>query len=383
MDYSLTEEQALLKEYADRYLRDVYPFSERRAMARTPAGFSNEFWLGLAEMGWLGLLAPEQAGGLSQTIMDSCILHREMGRHLVIAPYTETAVIGATALSRCSDEPAELRRLVEGQCIVAFAWQELGLESAATPAATVCQRRHGAYVINGTKICVRFGAVADAYIVSASRPESGLTECFLVHRCTPGISIDSYATLDGANAATVRFDNVEVPEANKISGGSEGSSLLEELLFVGCLTAAAEATGIMADLVSATLDYLQTRKQFGRKLSEFQVLKHRLVDMFARSELAESLVFQSADLYERDRSPDERAKAIHAAFAFVARHGRSVGKAAVQLHGAIGTMDESKIGHALARLTAISQSFGGADYHLQRYACIASKPESTTRSWSL
>ncbi|MFQ5935714.1 MAG: acyl-CoA dehydrogenase, partial [Acidiferrobacterales bacterium] len=236
---------------------------------------------------------------------------------------------------------------------------------------TTARQKNGGFIISGAKSIVFNATTADKIIVSARtsgapRDAHGIS-LFLIEREASGVSLRSYPTVDGLKAAEVLLDTVRVDEDALLGKLHEASSLIERVVDTGIVAVCAEAVGIMTTLCEATLTYLKTRKQFDRPIGDFQVLQHRMVDMYVACELSRSMAYMAAVKLD-DAEPAQRRRAVSAAKVQIGRAGRLIGQQSVQLHGAMGMTDELPVGHYFKRLTMIDTMFGDADYHLQRFA---------------
>jgi len=370
----MTEELALLKESAERFVEKEYGFERRRALAAGDAGFDRALWARFAELGWLAAPLPEDCGGLGGSILEVAVLMEALGHGLVVEPYLATVVLGAGLVARAGNEAqrrALLPAVAEGRLLLAFAQVEPQARYDLADVETRAKPDGEGFRLSGRKSLVFHGASADRIIVSARsagarRDRAGLG-LFLVEREAEGLGVRAYATVDGLRAADVTLEQVRVgPEACL---GDPGDALpaIEQVVDQACVALAAEAVGIMDAMVAQTRDYLKTREQFGVPIGSFQVLQHALVDMFAACELSRALTLRAAATLA-EAGPAEAAQAASAAKVQIGRAGRLVGQSAIQLHGGMGMTEELAIGHYFKRLAMIGQTFGDADHHLSRYA---------------
>lgn len=374
MDFTFTDEQRLLKESAERFLEKEYPFAARRRSTENAPGFSRETWKAFAELGWLGIEIPEDLGGLGGSGVDTSVLMEAFGGALVVEPYLATCVLGAGVVrlaGSSAQKQALLPRLAAGEALLAFAFAEPGSRYELARAATRADRNHAGFLLEGRKAVVFDAADADAIVVTA-RTAGGVADrngitLFLVESGAKGFSRRDYATVDGRRASDITLDRVAVGSGAVIGDVDAGLPVVELVIDGGIAAVCAEAAGIMAALNKQTLDYLKTRRQFGRPLAEFQVLQHRMVDMFAACELSKSMAYMAA-VRAGDDDAGTRAKAVSAAKVQIGKAGRFVGQQAVQLHGGMGMTDELPVGHYFKRLTMIDTLFGGVDFHLRRFA---------------
>jgi alkylation response protein AidB-like acyl-CoA dehydrogenase len=374
MDFTFTAEQKLLKENVERFVANEYSFDRRRAWAQSQAGFSRENWMKFAELGWLSVGVAEEYGGLGGSAVEQAILMEAFGRGLVIEPYLTTTVLGS-ALLHHGGSPQQKQKflpaIAAGKSMIAFGFAERQSRYNLADVTTTAHKNGDGFVLNGNKSVVFNAPSADTIVVSArtagtSRDEHGVS-LFLVERQTPGVVLREYATVDGGRAAELSLNDVHVG-ADAVLGELDGAfPVIERVIDGGIVAICAEAVGIMATLCEVTLDYLKTRQQFGRSIGDFQVLQHRMVDMYVACELSRSMAYMAAVKLD-DACATERRRAVSAAKVQIGRAGRFVGQQAVQLHGAMGMTDELAVGHYFKRLTMIDSTFGDADYHLQRFA---------------
>jgi alkylation response protein AidB-like acyl-CoA dehydrogenase len=376
MNFDLSNEQLLLKEAVSRFLKDRYPLEERGRIAASPEGFSPGLWKTFAEgLGILGAALPEAAGGLGGGAVETMIIMEALGEALVLEPYLESAVIGGGFLKRIAHDGARnlLGKLVAGDVRFAFAAAEPTARSAWQDVSTVARREGEFWSLSGTKAVVCAAPLATHLIVSArtagARRDSVGVSLFLLEANAAGVTAHGYRTIDDRRAADLVFDQVRVP-ANALLG-EEGNalSIIEQVMDEATAAVSAEAVGAMRRLLHATIDYAKQRRQFGQPIAQFQVLQHRMVDMYMALEQAVSAVYLAT--LKLDRPAQERARAVSAAKVTIGRSGRFIGQNAVQIHGAMGMTDELAVGNYFKRLTVIENQFGTVDHHLARYAALA------------
>ncbi len=374
MDFTLNEEQKLLKESAERFLEKEYPSATRRRRLETDPGFGRQTWKAFADLGWLGIGIPEEFGGLGGSGVEAAVLMEAFGGALVAEPYLTTCVLGA-GIMRLAGSPAQKRALLPkvaaGELLLAFAFAETGSRYELGRIAASARRNGAGFVLEGHKAVVFDAAAADTIVVAA-RTAGGVADrdgitLFLVEADANGLVRRDYPTVDGRRASELVFDWVAV-DADAVVGEVDAAlPVIERVVDGGIAAVAAEAVGIMAALNKQTLEYLKTRRQFGRPLAEFQVLQHRMVEMFAACELSRSMAYMAA-VRIGDDDPAVRAKEASAAKVQIGTAGRFVGQQAVQLHGGMGMTDELPVGHYFKRLTMIDTLFGDVDFHLRRFA---------------
>ena len=372
MDFSFTEEQTLLRNSVARYLADNYKFEDWRKFTRGEAGRDPKHWTQFAELGLLAAPLPEAHGGLGGDALSTLIVMEEFGRALVVEPYVPTVVVGGGLIERSGSDALKeefLPKIAGGETIMAFAFAEPKGRYNLADLTTTAKKSGGNYVLGGRKSVVIGAPWADTLIVTArtgggQRDAKGVS-VFLVDKNAKGVSSHDFPTVDGARASEITFENVEVPAARLIGAADEGLPLVERAADDAIAAHCAEATGAMKMLVDATVEYSKQRKQFGVPIGKFQVLQHRMVDMFVNYEQAVSITLM-VTLNLADEA--ERAKAASAAKGQIGRSGGFVGQGAVQVHGGMGMTDELNVGHYFKRLTMIDTLYGNVDHHLARYA---------------
>jgi alkylation response protein AidB-like acyl-CoA dehydrogenase len=373
MDFSLVEEQQMLRDSLARFIQKDYTFERRRANQALAEGFSRDTWAQFAEMGMLGIALPQDHGGFGGSSIDTMIVMNAIGNGLVVEPYLATVVLGARALVH-GGSPAQraefLPAVSEGKRLLAFAHGEAEARYAQYHVSVTARRDGNGFVLEGGKSVVMHGAQADALIVSARTSGAtgdarGIT-LFLVDAKTKGVARRDYRTIDGLRAADVALAGVRVASDAIIGEVDGGSSILDRVLDDGVAALCAEAVGVMESLNAQTLEYIKTRQQFGQPIGRFQVLQHRAVDMMIHCEQSRSIAILAA---MRADSADarERAYAISAAKVHIGRSGRALAQSAYQLHGGMGLTNELPASHYGKRLTMIDFWLGDTDHHLSRF----------------
>jgi alkylation response protein AidB-like acyl-CoA dehydrogenase len=376
MNFDLTDTQRMLQDTAARLIRERYGFEDRNRILASPEGFSREIWAIFAELGLLGVEIAEEYGGIGGDFQDLAIVLDAFGRGLVVEPFIPTVVLGAGLISAAGTAEQKdeiLPKLVEGQMFLALAHGEAKSRYTLAHVETQARRSDDGYILTGAKSVVLGGDCADLFIVSArtarAATDTAGISLFLVERGAPGLEIRGYPNVDGTRAAEVTLEGVHVRAAQLLGSEGEAYPLIEQAVDRGIAALCAEAIGVMATLNDITLDYLKTRTQFGVPIGSFQVLQHRLVDLYVAQEQAASLAILAAD---RANSTDiaDRRRAVSAAKVLIGRSGRQVGQESIQMHGGIGLTKEYTAGHYFKRLTIIDRTFGDTDYHLARFAAL-------------
>lgn len=358
MDFTLSDEQAMLKDSVDRFVADAHPFEKAKLHAARTEGFSRDDWASFAELGWLMLMIPEAQGGIGGRIEDAAILMEGFGRGLVAAPFVSTAVVAADLLARAGSANDLLARVAAGEALVALATEEGRSRYDLTRVETEARAVADGFRLDGAKIAVPDGASADHYLVSARF--DGEVGLFLVAGDAVGLDVRRYRTIDSRRACDLSL--ADVPASLLIR---EAGTALEEAVDRASLLLAAEAIGCMEAAIALTADYLKMRQQFGRTLSKFQVLTHRVADMYVKLENSRSMLLRGLSM--ADAPSATRAAAVSATMITIIQAGEFVCGQAIQLHGGIGMADENAVGHYYKRLRAIGRTYGDLDFHRRRH----------------
>ncbi|OUR75339.1 pimeloyl-CoA dehydrogenase small subunit [Alphaproteobacteria bacterium 46_93_T64] len=377
MDFELSEEQVLLKDSIDRFVKDNYSSEDRIKLSQTDLGFSRDHWKTMAELGWLGMAFSEEVGGFGGGAVETMIMMESMGRGLVLEPFVSTVLLGGALIAEAGNEAqieAIIPELIEGNLMLSFGYAEAQSRFNLNDVETTASKSGDGYVLNGTKAVVYHGGTADKIVISArtsgaSRDADGIS-LFVVDTDAAGVDIRSYATVDGQRAADVRLENVTVPTTALLGAEGKAGPVIEKIIDRATGALCAEAVGAMTAANEITNEYIKTRKQFGTAIGKFQVLQHRMVDMYMEAEQSKSMsdmVAMKLDLgYE-----DDTRKAVSAAKAQVGKAAKFVGQQSIQLHGGMGMTDEYSIGHYFKRLTTIEMLFGNTDFHLNRFSNLS------------
>ncbi|MET3137096.1 alkylation response protein AidB-like acyl-CoA dehydrogenase [Undibacterium sp. GrIS 1.2] len=369
MDFSLTQEQQQFADAIKRWVAKDYNFEQRKHIIRSEAGVSDTAWSALAELGAMALPIPEAQGGFDGSAIDMLIVMQELGRGIVIEPYFAT-VLGAEFLKQAGSHAAILEQVAGGEVKLAAALAEKQSRHDLFDIVTIATKNADGFVLNGVKTIVLHGAQADHLIVSArssgnQRDTTGIS-LFIVDAKAAGVSRRDYRTIDGYRAADIHFDQVQVPASALLGVEAAGWELLDAASDYGVTLLCAEAVGVIEAITNATLEYLKTRQQFGVPIGKFQVLQHRMAEMFMEMEQARSMATLAA-VKVSSSDVEERRRTVSAAKARVGQAARFVGQSAVQLHGGMGVTNELPAAHMFKRLTMIELSLGDTDHHLARF----------------
>lgn len=375
MDFSLSEEQQLLKDSITQFVDKDYLFDVRQKNIKSELGYSADFWKTFADLGWLGMPFSEADGGYDGGPIDLMVIMESLGRGLVVEPYIPNVVLAGGLISRLGNEEQKtnfLPKIISGEIQMSLAFAEPQSRFNLSDVITTAKTDGENYILDGYKAVVMNGPSSDTLIVVARTSGTQLEEkglsLFLVDPSAKGVSLRNYSNVDGSKASEVTLEGVEVSTSSLL--GDEGNiySVLEEVIDLATLAISAEAVGIMEKMNEITLEYTKTREQFGETLSSFQALQHRMVDTFMAYEQTKSLLLMcAAKLTDK---ADDAMKAVSALKYQVGIAAKQVGEESVQLHGGMGVTDETNIGHFFKRLTTIRAIFGNTDYHLKRYSAL-------------
>ena len=365
MDFSLSEERQMLKDTAERFIRERYPIGTRHAAVKAEDGFDRGVWAEFCELGLVGALVAPEGGGYGGTGEDIALVFEAVGRGLVVEPFLPT-LLATTALTACGLDKA-VGAAIENSTLVAFAHYEP--DSRYDPAritTRAVEGENGRWELTGRKAVVVNGATANLIVTTArvSGPdgaEDGLG-LFDVSPNAPGVRMTDYVGIDGPHVAEMVLEN---GHCHPIGTPGKAWPVVEKALAAGALAVCAEAVGIMDVCRDGTLAYLKERKQFGKPIGANQALQHRMVDMMLEIEQARSAVMLAANTLEADRP--ERELNVSAAKNLVGRTGRLVAEETIQMHGGVAMTWEWPLAHYAKRLVMIDHLFGDTDFHLQRY----------------
>ena len=369
MDFDLNSEQQQLADAIARWAEKDYGFEKRKQIISSDAGVSPSAWQALAELGVLALPVPSEHDGFDGTAIDQMVVMQALGRALVIEPVFATA-LGVQFLKLAGSHGDVMAGVASGQITLACALGERQSRHELSHIETTARNLDNHFVIDGSKSAVLHGAQARHLIVSArsagtNNDVEGIS-LFIIPADSAGISIRDARSNDGMRMAAIDFKQVKLSAASLLGVEGEGWALLEAATDHGVALLCAEALGVMEALTNATLDYLKTRQQFGVPIGKFQVLQHRMAEMFIQLEQARSMAMLAAVSMSYEEA-SERRRVISAAKARVGEAMRYIGQQAVQLHGGMGVTNELPAAHYFKRLSAIELTLGDTDHHLARF----------------
>ncbi|MHC2338342.1 acyl-CoA dehydrogenase family protein [Bradyrhizobium sp. USDA 4454] len=370
----LTEEQSMLRDSARGLISDKAPVAHLRSLrdAKDATGFSRELWKTFAEMGFSGLLVPDQFGGSGLGCVEAGIVMEEIGRTLMPSPFLATSVLAASALSRGGSEAQKaqhLPKIADGSLLAALAIDE-GAKHRPLQTKLQATRAGNGFRLSGDKAFVVDGHTADLLIVAARSAGSagdsnGLT-LFLVDPKVKGLAIERTTMVDSHNAARIVFDNVEVNADHVLGEVDQGFGLLEGVLNIGRGAVASEMVGLSDEVFGRTVTYLKERKQFGKAIGEFQALQHRAAQLYIDIEITRAAVLKALQALDADLGKAGTAVAVAKA-----RAGTTATLAVqegVQMHGGMGMTDQFDIGFFMKRARVCQELFGDSNFHTDQLA---------------
>ncbi len=363
MDFDFSDDQESLRDAVRRWVDKGFTFDRRHALAKA-GGATRAVYAELAELGLTGLVVPEAHGGLGQGPIDAMVVSEELGRGLVNAPYTFAALMAPRLLAVAPEalQAQWLPGMASGEAMVVPALQERAARYHLTQVSTRAVQTASGWQLDGRKTVVPAGDEADAFIVPARVNDIGGADSdsagialFLVERSA--VQVTGYPTQDGARAADV---TLKASAATLIT--TDGHAVLEDAVDAGIAAQCAEAVGLMDKLVAVTVDYMNTRKQFGSTLAGFQALRHRIADVKMQLELGRSMSYYAS--LKMGMPTEQRRRAISQARVQLGSSMRFVGQQCIQLHGGIACTDEYIASHYFKRLTMLEMSLGDTLHHL-------------------
>ena len=372
MNFELSEEQKMIQQSVERFVQENYDLTNRVKISSEDPGYSKEYWGSMADLGWLGLAFDEEDGGFGGNQIDTLVLMEQFGKGLVLEPFLANIVLGGGIIKRAASPAIKesiIPSLMEGKLQITLAYAEEQSRFDIEDVATAAREEDGGFVINGKKSMVLNAESADKIIVvtrtSGSQVDENGISLFIVDASSEGVEKQNFPTVDGLRASEITFEDVKVTSEALVGEKDKGFKILQAVVNDAILALSAEAVGAMEVLYKDTVEYTQQREQFDHALSDFQVLQHRMVDMFMEYEQCKSLLFRAT--LETVEDPDHAQRTVHALKHLIGKSGIFVGESAVQLHGGMGVTEELRIGHFFKRLLVIDSQFGNADFHLDKF----------------
>ncbi len=382
MDLSWHEQSALLADSAQRFLRDRYTFEKRRAIVGTDPGYRADHWQQMTELGWTQLCIPGEFSGFGANAQFAAQLLRQFGRHLFVGPIFTSAIAATQIIARTAAQPqAEylFDELGQGQAIAAPALYEPQSRYDLHPARTTAIQTSSGYQISGEKAAIEYGNCASHLLVSATlqspRSDAPGLQIFCIPATAEGLTLRSFRSHDGSRVSTLKLSDVCVDASALLASGKHALESLQAAVNFGLAAICAELAGAMEFTLSTTLEYVRARRQFGKKLSDFQTIQHRLVDMLTRCELADSLCQAAAQAVDTLAEP-QQSMIVSSAKHEIGKLALANAEEAVHLHGAMGMMDEMPVGHYLKRVFCLSMAYGDCAFHKARFRQLSAVQRS-------
>ena len=374
MNFEHTEDRRMLADTLNRFVAEQYGFETRNAIAYGDVGMQPALWAQFAELGAIGALFPEAEGGFGGAGFDVAVVFEALGRGLVVEPFLGALVVGrALAAAGTPAQKEQIASLIDGSTVAALAHDEPGSHYEMARVSTRAVRSGEGWALNGAKAVVVQGDNAQLLLVSARTAgdvgsEDGIS-LFLVPADSAGVARRGMGRIDGGRVAEITLDNVQLGADALLGTEGQGFATLELAMGWGVLALCAEALGAMEVAKKDTLEYLQTRKQFGVPIGSFQALQHRMADLLLEVEQSRSAVINAAAAMDSaDRT--ERERALSAAKVTMGRIGALVAEESIQLHGGIGMTWELPLSHYAKRLVMVDHQLGDEDHHLARFIAL-------------
>ena len=373
----LNEEQQSLKDIAKEFLQKNAPVTHFREIRDTnnELGYDEVLWKEMVNLGWSGILIPEEYGGFDFGMVGMGSIFEEMGKTLTPSPLFATGVLGASLISlggNDSQKQTLLPKIVEGSLTTALALEENNRHSPNVISTSATKSGEN-YEISGEKTFVIDGHSANLLIVAARTEgsiddESGIT-LFMLDPKTDGLEITKTSMVDSRNSAQVKLRNVVVSSSDILGGLNNGSGILENVLDRAQIAISAEMLGNASQAFQITLEYIKERKQFGAVIGTFQALQHRAAEMYSEIELTKSSVIAACNAVDENSNDLKRMASLAKYKAGETNH--LVTNEAIQMHGGVGVTDEYDVGLYLKRARVTEQIFGNSEYHIDRYATLS------------
>jgi len=361
MNFDLSDEQAMFASSVERFAAPI-DVEARRRLRLSPTGYDRARWQSLAELGLIALAASEAAGGMGGSAIDLAVVAEAIGKANAPDPLIELGILPALLLERGGAPSEVLESVLSGSEVATFAWAERGQRYSLVAKGVKAESGVAGVSLTGEKTFVMGASLADLFIVTADL--DGTTQAFVVERDAPGVEVRPYRLADGSIAGEIKLTRALASHHLSLDGPALASVIADVRLY-----AAAEMVGLGQRLLADTLTYVKEREQFGVAIGSFQALQHRLVDCYARSEQARSMLYRAALSDRSDAAKWQRAAA--GAKAYVSENTDAIAREAVQMHGGMGITDELAIGHAMKRVMVLARLFGDADTVIAEYALAA------------
>lgn len=367
MDLDFTEEQEMLRTSARDFLTTECPKTLVRELEEDEKGYSPELWRKMAELGWMGLVIPEEYDGMGMTFLDLAVLLEEMGRNILPGPFFSTVVLGTLPILEAGSEEQKkelLPKIAAGEAIITMALTEPSASYEADCVELKAEAQGDNFVLNGTKLFVEFASASDYMVVvartkSGGDPQDGIT-LFLVDSKSPGIKIEPFTTIGTDKQCEVVFENVSVPKSSIIGELDKGWPVVARVLEQATMAKCAEMIGGAQAVLDMSVAYAKERVQYGRPIGSFQAIQHMLADMYVRVDMSKNIVYEAAWMVSAGLPATEK---VATAKAWCNEAYKKVTEDGVQVHGAIGTTRDHDMGLYFRRARAADPAFGDTESH--------------------
>jgi alkylation response protein AidB-like acyl-CoA dehydrogenase len=377
MKLILSEEQEFLRDTAKNFAQDRTPVAHFRALRDNNDQnlWDKDIWQEMVNLGWSGILIPEEFGGSNFGVAGISVILQECGKTLTPSPLFSTGVLGAYAISNFGTQEQKekyLPKIVNGEITTALAVDESSHHDPSKTSLTA-EKKEDNYILNGKKTFVIDGASADLLIVltrtSGNSGElAGLT-LFIMDSNANGINKIKLDMADSRNYANINFNDVICSNQDILGALESGGETVESILDIGRIAISAEMLGNAESAFETTIEYLKQRKQFGALIGTFQALQHRAAAMFCEIELTKSAVL--AAVHGADERSNELQRLSSLAKTVAGETLHLISNEAIQMHGGIGVTDEYDLGFFIKRSRVAEQIFGSSTYHTERYANLS------------
>jgi len=367
MDLDFTEEQDMLRNSARDFLSTECDKAKVREIEESEGGYSPEIWGKMAELGWQGLMIPEEYDGMGMGLMDLLVVFEEIGRNILPSPFLATVALGAPPIVAAGSEEMKkeiLSKVATGEAILTLALTEPSAGYSPDCVELKAEAKGDDFVLNGTKLFVEFASAADHMVVAARTksggdPAQGIT-LFLVDANSSGITIEPFATTGVDQQCEVAFNNVSVPRSAVIGEVDQGWPIVEETLKVARVAKMAEMAGGMQAVLDISIAYAKERVQYGRPIGSYQAIQHMLSDMFIRVFTSKNILYEAAWMAAEGMDCGTK---VSTAKAWCNEAYRKVAEDGVQVHGAIGTTRDHDMGLYYRRAMAAFSTYGDTEDH--------------------
>ncbi|HUJ74768.1 MAG TPA: acyl-CoA dehydrogenase family protein [bacterium] len=373
MNFALSDEQQMLQNMANEFVKRESSLKRIRALRDDPTGYSPALWNKMAELGWLGIQLPESLGGLGQGMVETVVVMEELGRGLMPEPVLSSVLMGGQAIlhgGSSAQQKAWLPKVAEGKAVLSLAHLEEQSRYDPFDVRTEAKKDGAAWLLSGEKVFVPDAEAAQRIVVTArtrgNRRDREGVEMFLVDPKAKGVTLEAMPCMDWRKRFRMKLAKARVEDAERLTGTTPADMALERALDRATVGLSAEMLGGMNEAFRMTLDYLKTRVQFGVPIGSFQALQHRAADEYVQTELSRSAVYYAAMCM--DENLPDGAAAVSTAKARCNDAFHLIANESIQMHGGIGMTDEHDIGFFFKRSRVAEVTLGDSTYHRDRYA---------------